>query len=97
MNKFDERNKRALEQIGHVDMNKVPDIRDKEAEREDDINEAMLFLEDFTGRTIDPHIDSTLNQWEEEFIDSISGYIARGYRLTDGQFEKLLQIKVKYE
>ena len=38
-----------------------------------------------------------LNDWEEEFIDSLTNFIARGYRLTDKQFEKLLQIKVKYE
>ena len=89
MNKIDERNKRALEQIGHVDMDKIPDIGNEEVEREDEIKEAIEFLEGYTAAWG----GDTLNQWEEEFIDSISGFIARGYRLTDGQFEKLLQIK----
>jgi len=90
---MNEQDKKALEQIGTVDMDRIPDTGNAEAEREDEIKEAMAFLEEFT----DAWGGNTLTQWEEEFIDSINGFLARGYRLTDGQFEKLLQIKVKYE
>ncbi len=91
--KMDERDRKALEQIGTVNMDQLPAV-DKEAEREDDIKSAMEFLEDF----FDPWEGAVkLNQWEEEFIDSIQNFLARGCRLTDKQFEKLLQIKVKYE
>ena len=91
--KMDERDKKVLGQISTVNMDKIPNTGDKEAEREDDIKSAMEYLEDF----IDPWRAVKLNDWEKEFIDSIEGFIARGYRLTDKQFEKLLQIKVKYE
>ncbi len=87
---MDERDQKALDQIGKVDMDKVGKA---EQEREEEIVEALEFLKDF----INAWSGDTLNDWEEEFIDSISGFIARGYRLTDNQFEKLLQIKVKYE
>ena len=76
--------------MDQIDLAKV---KQAEAEREEEIIEALEFLKDF----IDAWSGDTLNDWEEEFIDSISGFIARGYRLTDNQFEKLLQIKIKYE
>ncbi len=90
---MDEQDRKALEQIGTVNMDKIPDTQDKEEERNDDIKNAMEFLEDF----IEPWRAIRLNDWEEKFIDNINNFIARGYRLTDKQFEKLLQIKVKYE
>ena len=88
---MNEQDKKALEQIGSVDLDKIP--VDKETEREDDIKNALDFLDEY----VVVWESRTLNEWEEEFIDSLNGFIARGYRLTDKQFEKLLQIKVKYE
>lgn len=91
--KMNEQDKKTLEQIGGVNLDRISNMTDKEAEREDDIKSAIEFLTEFT----DAWGGDTLNQWEEEFIDSLGDFIARGYRLTDKQFEKLLQIKVKYE
>jgi len=90
---MNEQDKKVLDQIGGVDLDRISNITDKEAEREDDIKEALEFLTEFTAAWG----SDTLNQWEEEFVESLNNFIARGYRLTDKQFEKLLQIKVKYE
>ncbi len=85
---MNERDRKALEQIGTIDLDNLP--IDKETEREDDIKSAMEFLEEIAD-------DDLLSTWEYDFYESLTGFIARGYRLTDKQFEKLLQIKVKYE
>ena len=91
--KMDKRDRKVLEQIGSVDMDKIPNTGDAETEREDDIKNALDFLDEY----VVVWENRTLNEWEEEFIDSLNNFRARGYRLTDKQFEKLLQIKVKYE
>ncbi len=76
--------------MDQIDLAKVGKA---EQEREEEIVEALEFLEEYH----DPWGENILSDWEKEFVDSISGFMARNYRLTDKQFEKLLQIKIKYE
>lgn len=86
---MDERDRAALAQIGNVDLNKLPDTG-AEVSRETDIHEALDYLEDFAD-------GDKLSNWEYDFYESIQNFLVRGYRLSDKQFEKLLQVKLKYE
>lgn len=83
---MNKRDRDALGEIGKVDLNQLPGNED---ERDEQIQEAIDFLEDIAD-------DDKLSDWEYDFYESITGFIVRGYRLSDRQFEKLLQIKVKH-
>jgi len=84
---MNERDKKALEQIGQVDLDKVASYK---SERETNIEEAMDELDEKAD-------NDELSDWEYDFYESIQKFLARGYTLSDKQYEKLLQIKVKYE
>ena len=78
----------ALENIGSVDMGKIDDTA--RPEREQNIVEALAMLEDLGE-------NSLLSDWEYDFWESLNNKYMGGGALTDKQYEKLLQIKVKYE
>ncbi len=82
-----ERDRKALEQIGRVDLDKIEAVN---AGRLDNITEAMNLLEELAD-------DDKLTAWEYDFWESLNNWMIDGKHLSDKQYEKLLQIKVKYE
>lgn len=82
-----ERDQKALQQIGQVDLDKVDKHYNN---RQQNILEVMNNLEEKAD-------DDELSDWEYDFYESVQQQLARGMTLSDKQYEKLLQIKVKYE
>ncbi len=78
----------ALKNIGNVDMGKIDESANPE--REQNIAEALAILEDLG-------LEDNLTAWEYNFWESLNDQYIEGGELTDKQYEKLLQIKVKYE
>ncbi len=78
----------ALESIGHVDMGKIP-MSDGE-ERYRNIVEVLTTLEDLA-------MSDKLTIWEYDFWESLNNQWIDGKDFSDKQYEKLLQISVKYE
>lgn len=77
----------ALEQIGQVDMDKIEAVN---AGRLDNINAAMELLEELAE-------GDKLTMWEYDFWESLNNWQIEGKKLSDKQYEKLLQIQIKYE
>lgn len=84
---MDKRDEKALEQIGQVDLDKIEAVN---RERLDNISEALDALEELVER-------DQLTAWEYDFYESLNNQAIEGKKLSDKQYEKLLQIKVKYE
>lgn len=84
---MDKRDEKALRQIGQVDLDKVGSHYDN---RQQNILEVMNDLEEKADA-------EELSDWEYDFYESIQKQLARGMTLSDSQYEKLLQIQVKYE
>ncbi len=82
-----ERDRKALEQIGQVDLDKVTGIAN---ERETNIMEAFDTLEEKAD-------NDELSDWEYDFYESVNNWFTEHRTLSDKQYEKLLQIKIKYE
>jgi len=78
----------ALAKIGTVDMDKINS--NAPGERESNIIEALSELETLGE-------DGELSEWEYDFWDSLNNQYIEGRTLSDKQYEKLLQIKVKHE
>ncbi len=83
----DKRDALALENIGQADMDKISAVAKN---RLDNIAEALAILEDLAE-------NDKLTMWEYDFWESLNNKYIEGGELTDKQYEKLLQIKVKYE
>ncbi len=77
----------ALENIGKADMDKIDAVA---KDRLDNIAEALSVLEDMG-------MEDNLTAWEYDFWESLNEQYIEGGILTDKQYAKLLQIKVKYE
>lgn len=86
-NMTSERDRKALEQIGQVDLDKVTGIAN---ERETNIMEAFDTLEEKAD-------NDELSDWEYDFYESVNNWFTEHRTLSDKQYEKLLQIKIKYE
>ena len=84
---MDDRDRKALDKIGQIDLDKVGEHYNN---RQQNILEVMNELEDLAD-------NEKLSDWEYDFYESIEQQLARGLTLSDKQYEKLLQIKVKYE
>jgi len=78
----------ALKKIGTVDMDKINS--NAPGEREINIIDALSELEELGE-------DDKLSDWEYDFWESLNNQYIEGRTLSDKQYEKLLQIKVKYE
>lgn len=82
-----ERDQKALQRIGQVDLDKIEAVN---KDRLDNISESMELLEELAE-------DDKLTTWEYDFWESLNNWQIDGNKLSDKQYEKLLQIKVKYE
>ncbi len=78
----------ALEKIGTVDMDKINS--NAPGTREMNIIDALSELEELAE-------NDGLSDWEYDFWESLNNQYIEGKTLSDKQYEKLLQIKVKYE
>ncbi len=84
----DRRDALALAKIGTVDMAKINS--NAPGLRETNIIEALTLLEEL-------HDEDELSDWEADFWESLNNQYIEGKTLSDKQYEKLLQIKIKYE
>lgn len=77
----------ALEKIGSVDLDKVETAKIARVEKIRDVLNTLDELAD----------NNKLSDWEYDFFESVNNqFIARG-TLSDKQYEKILQIELKYE
>lgn len=84
---MDKRDEKALEQIGQVDLDKIAAV---EKGRLDNINRILSEL----GELADY---DKLTGWEYDFWESINNQAIEGKHLSDKQYDKLLQISLKYK